>query len=171
MRSNSNLLAVTAFPDAFLYYLTGMTNDNPDDPPTQEDQEASPASLQAREIARIASGGFMIRMDTISSITALVADAFNCLYPPWASAPVGINDINVHSGFLYWINAAVATPSRIQLTNDGYATAGAESELVAESQQSDQCTLTKSLIPQARASETLPARAFGKQRDVTAKNR
>ncbi|PYI28689.1 hypothetical protein BP00DRAFT_449069 [Aspergillus indologenus CBS 114.80] len=162
VRSIGDLLAVTGFPDASLYCLTGVTNNDLHDPPTVtltrafeeintltsiiETQpeiftilDLRPASKknkrpapQAREIARIASGGLMIGMDTISPTTVLVADASNCLYPPWASAPVDINDINVPNGYLYWINAIVATPSRIQLINDGYATAGAESELVAE---------------------------------------
>ncbi|OJJ97694.1 hypothetical protein ASPACDRAFT_62667 [Aspergillus aculeatus ATCC 16872] len=203
VRSNGDLLAVTAFPDASLYYLTGVTKANdPDDPPTvtlirafdevntltsiietQPDiftivagntstyatvipgtfgvweldlrptKNNSKQPPQAREIVRIAGGGFMTGMDTISPTTVLVSDGSNGLvwrvdlttgaydlaiqvpamhYPPWASAPVGVNDINIHNGYLYWSNAFAATLSRIRLTDDGYAAAGAESELVAE---------------------------------------
>ncbi|OJJ42366.1 hypothetical protein ASPZODRAFT_147353 [Penicilliopsis zonata CBS 506.65] len=191
-RANGDLLAVTAFPDAFVYYLTGVDTDSPTVTLLQHFTEintltsiietspdvftilggntsayatAVPGTFgvweldlrsphhpaQAREMVRLSSGGFMTSMDMISPTNVLVADASMGLVwqvdlqsktyelalqdplmdsPSWAPAPVGISNIKLHHGYLYWSNAFAATFSRIPVTVDGFAAPGARGELI-----------------------------------------
>lgn len=47
----------------------------------------------------------------------------------WAATQFGISTIEIHKGYLYWINTYTATIYRIPINNDGYPPSSAQSEV------------------------------------------
>ncbi|KAJ2966163.1 hypothetical protein NQ176_g10276 [Zarea fungicola] len=47
---------------------------------------------------------------------------------PWAALPFGIGTMEIHKGYLYWINTFMSTFYRIPIDSHGYVPANAKSE-------------------------------------------